>query len=483
MRIQSSDLFSKKELILIKGLVPRVLISAPQSGVGKTTITMSVVAALKKLGLTVQTFKVGPDYLDPTYLSILSERPCYNLDGWMMGKDYIISLFLEKSKDVDISVIEGAMGLFDGARPGRIDSSAAEIGVWLKAPTVLVVNTHGMAGSIAALVKGFSTFEPALIIAGVIANYTGSENHAKWLEESCRLHGLAPLIGSFPRGAFESLPSRRLGLVTASCQKLDDNAKAALVDASEKYLDVEKLINVANSGQDFVAPKVSRLRQEHDLTMRIGIAFDEAFHFYYRDNLEALEDRGFELVMFSPIFDKALPADLDFLYFGGGYPEEYARELAANHEMLRMIKDFAESERPIYGECGGLMYLSQGIELDDGLRHKMVGLFPAWTKMRKSLRALRYCEVAFQEDTIIACKGDVLRGHEFHYSELVEFDDGNEWKRVYEVSRPSQESIFNEGFQRNNILLSYIHLHFASHQKALDRMVSVSASRPDEEAD
>ena len=454
-------------------LIPRIMICASQSGVGKTSTTMSIVAALCSRGLKVQTFKVGPDYLDPTYLSILSGRHCYNLDGWMMGREYVTRLFVEKSLDADIAVIEGVMGLFDGAEPDNIRGSSAEVAIWLKAPTILVVNAHGMAGSIAALVHGFSNLDERLKLSGVIANHIGSPNHRKWLETSCSSRNLAPVVGAFGRGAFKTLPNRRLGLVTASSETLGEQEKTALAEVAEKNLDIDRILNISKSVEPCSFKSHATVKSPRNQRIRMGLAFDRAFHFYYQDNLDALEQRGIDIVRFSPISDKSLPDDLDFLYVGGGYPEEYAFELSTNTAMMDSIRQYSDLGKPIYAECGGLMYFSKGIELDDSIRHGMIGIFPFWTRMRKSLRALRYCAAKFSEDTPIAPRGSVIHGHEFHYSELVGFGDNNAWRRVYTVSRPSQNTTFDEGFQRKNILLSYIHLHFASHPEALDRIVTV----------
>lgn len=457
--------------------LPRLLIGAIQSGAGKTSVTLSIVAALCAKGLKVQTFKVGPDYLDPTYLSILSGRACYNLDGWMMGKEYVIRLFKEKSSQCDISIIEGVMGLFDGAQPDSITGSSAEMAIWLKAPTILILNAHGMAGSIAAIVKGFCGFVPDLPLRGVLANYTGSENHKIWLEKACSSRNLAPVVGAFPRGAFKGFSSRRLGLVTASEQMLGNQERSELVGIAEANLDIRGLLKIAGAVEPSTIPEIPKPRSRGGRPMRLGIAMDEAFHFYYQDNLEALQGCGFELVRFSPLKENTLPENLDFLYIGGGYPEEYAKELARNIGMFASICEFAASLKPVYAECGGLMYLSRGMELDDGSKHEMVGLFPAWTRMRRSFKALRYCEVTFEKDSILSREGGRIRGHEFHYSEITDFQDDDNWQRVYSVKRPSQNFTFREGFQRSNILLSYIHLHFASNPEALDRIASVCSKQ------
>ncbi|MBI5252599.1 MAG: cobyrinate a,c-diamide synthase [Desulfomonile tiedjei] len=459
---------------------PRIVIAGVSSGVGKTSVTLAVVRALRKRGLRVQVFKVGPDFLDPTYLSIASGQPCYNLDGWMAGPDYMRRLFEEKSDHADIAVIEGVMGLFDGSDPVGPEGSTAETARLLDAPVILVVNTHGMARSVAALVKGYAEFDSRISVAGVIANHCGSERHGSWMAESLGACKLPPVVAAIPRGAFPELPSRHLGLVTADSRNLTESILDALAAALERYGSVDEILRMA--GADSV-PSESRMgadlsKQDASASLRLGVALDEAFHFYYPDNLEALEAAGFELVYFSPISRERLPEDLDAVYIGGGYPETHAASLAENRTMLESIRRFAQSGRPLYAECGGLMYLAQGIELLDGVRHELVGLLPQWTKMLAKRRSLGYVEVSFSEDSLFARAGDKLRGHEFHYSELTgdPASDGN-WRCVYSLKRRRNNEDASEGFQCGNILASYVHAHFASRTEAVQRFAAIAAGR------
>jgi cobyrinic acid a,c-diamide synthase len=465
---------------------PRIVIAGVSSGVGKTSVTLALVSALKKRGLRVQTFKVGPDYLDPTYLRVASGRPCYNLDGWMAGTDYVAKLFSEKSAQADIAIVEGVMGLFDGSDPVGTDGSTAEIARVLNAPVILVVNVHGMSGSVAALVKGYAEFDSRVTVAGVVANRSGSERHGSWIAESLSANGLPPAVAAIPRGAFPELSSRHLGLVSADSRNLTDGILDALAEAMECHGSVDEILRLAGAesqsayrvfgegwGEDLFAKRSSPI---HGLSL--GVAFDEAFHFYYPDNLEALESAGFELVYFSPLRDQCLPERLDALYIGGGYPETHAANLSANHAMLESVREFAESGKPLYAECGGLMYLAQGIELLDGERHEMVGLLPQWTRMLARLRTLGYVEVSFSEDSLFGKAGERLRGHEFHYSELVGDPacNGN-WRHVYSLKRRRNAEVTPEGFQSGTILASYVHAHFASRPDAAKRFASIAAGR------
>lgn len=451
-------------------MTARLVIAGTQSGVGKTSITLGLVAAFKRRGLRVQTFKVGPDYLDPTYLAIASGRICYNLDGWMTRRDYIADLFARASADADLAIVEGVMGLFDGADPEGLSGSTAEIAQWLDAPVLLVANAHGAGRSFAATVHGFATFAPEIRVAGVIANRCGSERHAQGLDLSLAGASLPKLVGAVKRGALPELPSRHLGLVSADKEAFSQTILDQLADGVEAGVSLDRVLQIAQSASPLsleTAPPVSAMAGEK---VRLGIAKDEAFHFYYPDNLEALERAGCELVPFSPLHDSALPDNLDGLYIGGGYPEEHARALSANHAMLESIRRFAQSERVIYAECGGLMLVSQGIETLDGARHPLLGLIPAWTRMCPRRKSLGYVEVTLTRESLWGKAGDVLRGHEFHYSELASLPADCE--TAYKVGYRRAAQPVAEGFQRGSVLASYAHLHFASHPEAVRHFVN-----------
>ncbi|MBM3887660.1 MAG: cobyrinate a,c-diamide synthase [Verrucomicrobia bacterium] len=453
--------------------IPRIVIAGTQSGAGKTSLTLGLVTLLRRRGLRVQTFKVGPDYLDPTYLTLASGRSCYNLDGWMTSESYVKQLFVRACRDANIAVVEGVMGLFDGADPGSSEGSTAEMARWLDAPVVLVADVQGMARSLAAVVHGYATFDRGLRIAGVIANRCGSERHAQWLAESLRTASLPPLLGGVKRDALPQLPSRHLGLVTAETARISQELLDELADALAPGILLDDLITKA--GQASSLPDYSNASgtlAPLSQRPRLGVAHDEAFHFYYPDNLEALEAAGCELIRFSPLRDRALPSDLNGLYLGGGYPEEHAAALAANEAMLDAVRLFASAGGLIYAECGGLMYLAEGIETLDGTRHRLARLLPVWTRMCRQRQSLGYVEVALTEDSLWGRRGQTLRGHEFHYSELLgnpANDSG--WRTVYEASYRRQERPVREGFQRGSILASYVHLHFASRPEAVRHFV------------
>jgi cobyrinic acid a,c-diamide synthase len=458
--------------------IPRIVIAGTRSGSGKTSVALALVSALKKRGLKVQTFKVGPDFLDPTYLALASERPCYNLDGWMTGKEYVGKLFARAAGGADIAVIEGVMGLFDGADPTTSEGSTAEIAHWLDAPILLVVNAHGAARSLAALVKGYVEFDPDLRVAGILANHCGSDRHVAWLSDSLRSASLPPIMAGISHGAFTTLHSRHLGLVTANHENLSSNELFRLADALERHASIESIVRLARS-----AGKLSWDRPVSDgkAGMRgvtIGIASDSAFHFYYPDNLDELVSQGCKLVRFSPLTEDRLPENLDGLYIGGGYPEEHAEALSENQTMIESIRQFAAKGSPVYGECGGLMYLARGIETLNGKRYSLVGLLPNWTRMAIRLESLGYVEVTLTRDSLMGLQGTRLRGHEFHYSRLIgnPVDDAS-WHSVYALKRRRSESTSSEGFQHNRTLASYVHLHWASHRETVKHFIECCGRR------
>jgi cobyrinic acid a,c-diamide synthase len=452
-------------------LSPRIIVAGTHSGVGKTSVSLALVAAFRRKGLRVQTFKVGPDFLDPSYLALASGRPCYNLDGWMSGRDYVGQLFTRASRDAEISVIEGVMGLFDGADPVTAEGSTAEIARWLEAPVILVASAHGLARSFAAMVKGYASLEPDLNVAGVIANQCGSRKHGEWISRSLAASSQPPLLGAIPRGIFPKLPSRHLGLVTADRENLSPSVLDALADALELHVSTEGILRLARSAPPLKTSLPERTAVSKQV--RIGVARDEAFHFYYQDLFDELEIQGCELIPFSPIVDRRLPEPCHGLYIGGGYPEEHAEALSANESMLAEIREFAASGRPVYAECGGLMYLSQGLTTLDGNKYPLVGLLPAATRMLERKKVLGYVEVTLRDHSLWGSKDTLFRGHEFHYSEMTADPAGQQgWRALYSLKGRKAENVRGEGFQREGVLASYVHLHLAPCPEAVKTFIA-----------
>ncbi len=471
-----------------------LVVCATQSGSGKTSITLALIAAFRRRGLIVQPFKVGPDFLDPTYLAHAAGRPCYNLDGWMMGEGEVRASFARHSADADLCIVEGVMGLFDGAHAQGSAGSTAEIAALLGAPVLLVVDVRGMSRSAAALVKGFVEFDSAVKVEGVILNRVGSSSHGATIAEALHYSNLPPVLGTFTSGSLPALPSRHLGLVAADGavlpgQTLDRFAEtaasccdlSAILDLEPNSLDTHPVNTTAVNPTSLTAKLLAKssAKLSAKLSVRVGIARDPAFHFYYPDNLEALEERSAQLVNFSPLGDSDLP-EIDLLYLGGGYPELFAAQLAANLSMRLAIKKYALAGRPLYAECGGLLYLSESIELRDGTCHPMVGVLPVRSVMRAKLAALRYVKVELLNSCLLGEPGICLRGHEFHYSETIATanspcsNNPSPWKAAYCIypRRSKFEESMTEGFACGDLLASYVHVHFASQPQVVDNLLA-----------
>jgi cobyrinic acid a,c-diamide synthase len=453
--------------------IPRVIVAAIGSGVGKTTATVALIAALRTRGLKVAAFKCGPDYLDPTYHRRATGVTSQNLDGWMMGRDAVLATFSRASRDFDIAIIEGMMGLFDSATPTGDEGSTAEIAKWLGAPVLLVIDASGMARSIGAMATGYAHFDRALNVAGVICNRVGSRGHLDIL----RMASIeVPVVGGFPADAELAFPERHLGLRSADEDAVPQRLFEAWGKLAAQWLDLDGIISIARSAPELEIDGARVSRPVARSSCRIGLAWDDAFHFYYEDNLRRLEECGAELVRFSPSRDLKLP-EVDGLYFGGGYPEVLARELSSNHSMLDAVRHFAESERPIYAECGGLMYLAEAIRTLEGTTWPMVGLIPGVAAMAPRLQALGYVEVETRAPSILGPTGTCFRGHQFRYSTLENGDDES-LTRLYAV-RPKWGAEFEEGYTRPNLVSSYVHAHWASNPAIAEAMVRACASGGD----
>lgn len=437
-----------------------MLIAAPASGSGKTSLSLGLMAAFRRQGIRVAPFKIGPDYIDPGHHAAVCGRASHNLDSWFCSEEQLRQIFSQGCSGADLALVEGVMGLFDGVSGASEQGSSAQVAKWLGLPVLLVVDARAQARSFAALVKGFCEFDPQLRITGVIANRVGSSRHAEVLQEALSsVPGLPPLLGALPRSEEIALPERHLGLVTA--EDLAGNQSESLADWVSAHLDLERLRELADSSVPVSPPQKRNLP---DPNLRIGIARDRAFCFYYPENLALLEQAGCSLVPFSPLQDKGLPPDLNGLYLGGGYPELHASKLAANAVLRQQIRTQAEACLPIYAECGGLMYLCQAI---DNL--PMCGVFPARAHMLDRRRALGYREVTLTRDCLLGGPGTRVRGHEFHYSEALLPDSV---QRCYQLQRRNGTVSAEEGYQRWNVLASYVHLHFASNPQVVENFTA-----------
>ncbi|MCS7141190.1 MAG: hydrogenobyrinic acid a,c-diamide synthase (glutamine-hydrolyzing) [Candidatus Nitrosocaldus sp.] len=447
----------------------RVTIAGTSSGVGKTSVTIGIMYALRERGYRVQGFKVGPDYIDPSYHTSITGIASRNLDPWLMGEDGVLESFLNamSTSSADVAVIEGVMGLYDGLSGMDDYASTAHVATLLDSPVILVVDAGKAARSVAAMVLGFMEFNRGVKIRGVILNNIAGDRHARYCLDALEQVGL-PVLGVVRRSRDALLKERHLGLVPT--HESDEARGDALTTARyvSEHLNVDMIIDVARGAP---ALKPNRHADTDALANEpsadrpvIGVALDESFNFYYADNLEMLS-RHARLVYFSPIRDVE-PPECDGLYIGGGFPEVLAKRLAGNTSMMRRIKDHAEDGMPVYAECGGLMYLSRSITDMDGARYGMVGLIDADTVMGRRL-TLNYTEARVHTPSILAESG-MVRGHEFHYSTLT--DVAGDSRFAYEMIRGRGVDGKSDGFVVHNTLASYMHLHF-SNRRLVERFV------------
>ena len=461
---------------MTKGFV----IAAPFSSAGKTTAALSLMAAFKRRGSVVQGFKVGPDFIDPGHHAAITGRPGRNLDGWMLSKKantYEVGRALALGDPVDVAVVEGVMGLFDGFSPTGEAGSTAQAAKLLGLPVILILPARGMARSAAALVHGFNTFDPNLSLAGVIINKIASPAHLAYLREPIEATGV-PVLGGLVDDPTVVAPERHLGLTTAEDHAWDEAAVNALADLAEQGIDLNRLLALAGE-MDFPAPTIPAPKGG----IKIGVARDRAFCFYYQANFEALEEAGAELVFFSPLAGE-IPRDVDGLYFGGGYPELAGAELASRTELIAWLRDRAEAGTPMIGECGGFMYLGRSLTDLDGVARPMTGLLPVDTAMEKKLQSIGYKDVALAAPTPLGPAGLKIRGHEFHYSRIVSpAPEAGEAEPALSVTPGRGGPTKTAGLVRGNVFGSYIHFHFRSNPEAADNFVRACRDHKNKEAD
>ena len=441
-----------------------VLIAGPASGVGKTTISLAIAARLRARGLHVQAFKCGPDFLDTGHLTAVTGRPALNLDGWMLNREEIRDAFSESTANADFAVVEGMMGLFDGISGEGEKGSAAEIAKVLSLPVVLVVDASKSARSIAAVIRGFEVFDSDLSFAGVVLNGVASDKHYQLLADAIAGNCTMPILGWVPYQQAVRIPERHLGLHTAA--EIDWNEKRhALELLARERLNLDLLLSCEFQLEPLDV-RVSAIDAEP--RVMIGVARDAAFCFYYQDNLMLLEHAGAKLVEFSPLSDVQLPAAVDALYFGGGYPELYAAQLSANTALASEVRGFAASGRPIYAECGGMMYLGERLRTRDGQVYTMAGVLPLETEMTEKLVRFGYVEIELLHDSLLGARAKVLRGHSFHHSRSTNTRKvAPAFRARYTLSGVNAE----EGYASGNVFASYIHLHFRGAPEIAERIV------------
>ncbi|MEW6044971.1 MAG: cobyrinate a,c-diamide synthase [Bacillota bacterium] len=444
------------------GPVPRLVIAAPHGGSGKTTVTLGLVAALAARGLTVQPFKKGPDYIDPGWLGKAAGRPCRNLDRFFCTPDQLVAAFVRGARGADVAVIEGNHGLYDGLDMEG-SGSTAEVARVLAAPVILVLDTTRMTRSVAALVRGFQDFDPGIRIAGVILNRAAGPRHRSILTASLEKYCRVPVLGLLPNSRELSIPVRHLGLVPAAEAERQERILEWGRWIAAKHLDLEGILAVARSAGELPPAAVPAAQQNHGATepaalsrVRIGYFADVAFHFYYPENLEALAAAGAELVTISPLADPDLPP-VDALYLGGGFPELVAGSLAANGRFRVAVQQAVKAGMPVYAECGGLMYLCRTL-VYQGVEYEMAGALPADVVVEPKPQGHGYTLMEVAGENPFFPVGAVIRGHEFHYSRLVNLDR-SQTRFAYRVRKGTGIDGQHDGLVYRNVLAGYNHLY------------------------
>lgn len=445
---------------------PAFLIAGTHSGCGKTTVTLGILSALRRRGLAVQPFKSGPDFIDPTLHRLATGKVSRNLDLWMCGPEFTAQTFTQQAHAADVIVVEGVMGLFDGGEGGS-GSLAKHLGL----PAVLVVDARSAAESVAAVVKGFETFDSGVSIIGTIINRIGSPRHLELVGKSIRQHCRAAILGHLPRQIDFTIPERHLGLHMGEESPISPKTLENLADVIEQHIDLDRILELTSKSPDNAVSSESTPATADPMadSVRIGVARDRAFCFYYEDNLDLLRQAGAETVFFSPLSDGKLPDDIDGIYLGGGYPELFARQLADNHHMLREIRNWSSAGRPIYAECGGFMYLTQGVEDTQGKFFPMAGVYPVRSRMNRKRAALGYRQATLADNCILGAEKTVIRGHEFHYSHIDTMPESV--RRIYLLDGE------REGYLINNTLGGYLHLHFGYHRPTAANFIDFCRNR------
>ncbi len=445
-------------------MIPRVVIAGTSSGAGKTSVTCGLIGALRRRGLRVQGFKVGPDYIDPSYHALASGRPGRNLDAFLSGPELIAPLARHGAHDADVAVVEGVMGLFDGASGRGELASTAHVAKLLDAPVLLVVDAAAMARSVAAVVQGYCAYDPEVNVAGVIFNRVGSEHHEELLREAVQPLDV-PVLGALRRDERVSAPERHLGLVPAGEREGRTRAAIdALAGVAELDLDLDAVIALAKGAPELPGQAWTPEMQE-PAPARIAIARGPAFSFHYQENLELLEAAGAELAPFDPLSDGQLPPDCGALVLAGGFPEVFGPELEANAPLRAAVAEFAASGRPVLAECGGLLFLCR--ELDG---REMCGVLPASAEMTGRL-SLGYREATAATGTPWIEAGERVRGHEFHYSHV---EPGSGEQAAWLLAARGRERL--EGFALGNVQASYLHVHWAAHAGLARRLVRAASA-------
>lgn len=432
----------------------RLVIAGTGSGVGKTTMTIGIMRALMKRGLTVQGFKCGPDYIDPAFHTAVTKRISRNIDSFMTSEETVRAIAARASEGADAAIIEGVMGFYDGKSPLSSKGSAAHISEITESPVILIINAASMARSAAAIVKGFQLLDDNTRIVGVIANQLGSKSHFEIVKTAVEKECGVPVIGYLPKNAVESLPSRHLGLVPAVERGDLNDYFDSLAEAIEQTIDLDQLLELTKAQP--IETGASIFDEQKGDSVHIAVAKDAAFNFYYEENFELLRSRGAVLHFFSPLNDEEVPEEAQGLYIGGGFPEEFAEQLAQNEKSKQSIRSAIEKGLPTLAECGGFMYLTESITDRSGQAFPMIGVIEGQVRMQDKLAALGYREITGIAGNFLLGEGGQAKGHEFHYSV---FEGPKESPAYFSKGRFGAKQ---EGYLKDRLAAGYVHFHFAS---------------------
>lgn len=447
-----------------------LIIAGDRSGVGKTTVTLAILAYLAAKSNRVQSFKVGPDYIDPMFHSAVTGLPCRNLDPVLTSANYVKNCFKRHAQNADWVIVEGVMGLFDGIgnpdHPELLNDygSTAHIARIINLPVVLVLNCSSLSTSIAAIAHGYANLDPKVTIAGVILNQVASDRHLELLETALKNIQM-PILGVLRRNTAVTIPDRHLGLVPSTELPAIKETLAQLANLAQTFNWHQLLPLIEHVPTP--RPNSQPLIPSYKSSLKIAIAYDRAFNFYYQDNLDILTELGAELVFWSPLKDQQLPQDVQGFYFGGGFPEIFASQLAANKNVLQQLKQLIQAGIPTYAECGGLMYLCQQLIDLKGQAWSMVGAIPSTTTMQAKLTLGYRQAIALQDSSVISAPQTVV-GHEFHRSQLTVQSKNPQWQ-LQGFHRSSVKS--TEGWNIKQLHASYLHLHWGGAKSLAPRFI------------
>lgn len=451
--------------------LPRIILGGTSSRAGKTLVSIGLMRALRSRGYKVQPFKIGPDFIDPSYHKFATGMPSRNLDSYMMKNRDIVEVFQRNGKNADIAVIEGVMGLYDSHDAMDEKGSTAEVAKILKAPVIIIANVERISRTAAAFVLGYKLFDKAVDIKGVILNRVGSEKHAQKARLAVEKLARMEVVGVMPRSESARIPERHLGLVPAYEMKAVEKLFDFLAEFIETYVDVDRILEIANAASELPEVKENALyHPKNNYGVRLGVMRDKAFTFYYEDTLDAFAASGAKLIYINSFKDKKLP-DIDALYIGGGFPEIFADALERNKKLREHIFNFCESGKPVYAECGGLMYLGEKLLNKKNEEYEMVGFLPITTRMQDKFQALGYVRNVVARDNPLSKKNDVLIGHEFHHSKV---ELNGKVKYAYKTMRGRGIDGKCDGILLKNTLASYMHLHVLSYPKMVKNFLDAA---------